>query len=262
MDAKLKVTLIQSYLFWEDTKKNLIQFESKINAINQKTDIIILPEMFNTSFSLNVEKLGETMLGTTVSWMKKMAAKMDCVITGSLIIKEDNKYFNRLLWVKPVGNIEYYDKHHLFPLSEESQKISPGQEKKLFTLKNWKICPIICYDLRFPVWCRNKEEYDILFVVANWPESRSSHWRTLLQARAIENQAFVIGVNRVGEDGKNIYHSGDTMLIHPGGNILFQKMDEEDVYTATIQHDEIGKVRTSFPFLPDMDPFTLGHPIP
>jgi predicted amidohydrolase len=216
-----------------------------------------LPETFNTGFSINPEKLAETMQGPTISWMKKMASKMDSVITGSLLIKENDEYHNRLVWVKPLGGIEYYDKKHLFNLDKEGEAISAGKEKVLFTLKDWKISPIICYDLRFPIWCRNVEDYDLLLVVANWPESRASHWRSLLVARAIENQAFVIGVNRVGEDGKNNYHSGDTMLIHPQGNILFQKMDEEDVYTATINRDEIVKTRKQFPFQKDRDLFSL-----
>jgi len=258
MDPKIKVTLIQSYLFWEDTKKNLTQLETKINSINQKTDLIILPETFNSCYSLlQVEKLAETMQGQTIAWMKKMAAKMNSIITGSLFIKEKNEYYNRLVWVKPLGGIEYYDKKHLFPLDNEHTLIKAGTEKKIFMLKDWKICPLICYDLRFPVWCRNQEDYDLLLVVANWPEARSYHWRSLLVARAIENQAYVIGVNRVGEDGKNTYHSGDTMLIHPHGNILFQKMDEEDVYTATINREEVLKTRTSFPFQADRDPFNL-----
>lgn len=258
MDPKIKVTLIQSYLFWEDTKKNLSQLEAKINSINQKTDLIILPETFNTSFSLNVDKLAESMQGQTISWMKKMAAKMDSVVTGSLFIKEKNEIYNRLVWVKPLGGIEYYDKKHLFGLEPEKDLVSPGTEKKIFILKEWRICPMICYDLRFPVWCRNQEDYDLLLVVANWPESRSSHWRTLLAARAIENQSYVIGVNRVGEDGKTTYHSGDTMLIHPHGNILFQKMDEEDVYTATINREEVIKTRKTYPFLEDRDLYTLN----
>ncbi len=257
MDSKLKVTLIQTYLFWEDTKKNLQNFEGKIATINQKTDLIILPETFNTSFSMNVTKLAESMQGETMAWMKRMANKMDCIITGSLLIKEKNEYYNRMVWVKPNGTVEYYNKKHLFNLSEESSLIKPGDEKVLFTLKGWNIRPIVCYDLRFPVWCRNNDNYDLLLVVANWPEARANHWRALLMARAIENQAFVIGVNRIGEDGKHIYHSGDSMLIHPNGQILFQKIDEEDVYTVTINRDEVNKTRKLFPFLESKDDFQL-----
>ncbi len=258
METKIKVTLIQSHLFWEDTKKNLQNFESKILSINQKTDLIVLPEMFNTSFSLNTEKLAETMQGNTISWMKKMAMKMDAVLTGSVMIKDQNQYFNRLVWVRPNGTIEHYDKKHLFGMSEEAKVLSAGTEKALFELKGWKISPVICYDLRFPVWCRNVEDYDVLLVVASWPEIRSSHWRALLLARAIENQAYVIGVNRVGEDGKNVYHSGDTMLIHPNGGILFQKMDEEDIYTVTINREEVVKTRRLLPFLEARDPFSFS----
>jgi len=255
MDTKIKITLIQSHLFWEDTKKNLLNFESKILNINQKTDLIILPEMFNTGYSMNIEKLAEGMHGTSINWMKKIAHKLDCTLAGSILIKDKSQYFNRFLWVNANGHIEFYDKKHLFNLNEESEVFEAGTEKKIFQLKGWKICPLICFDLRFPVWCRNQEDYDLLIVIASWPESRIEHWRTLLTARAIENQSYVIGVSRVGEDANNVYYSGDSMIIHPFGNILFQKKDEEDVYTLNLNHEEIQKTRKNYPFLGLRDPF-------
>lgn len=258
MSNKLKVTLIQSYLFWEDVQKNLQQFDMKINQLNQRTDLIVLPEMFNTGFSMNTAKLAESMEGNTISWMKKTASVTGSVITGSLIIKENGNFFNRLLWVRPDGEISQYDKKHLFGLGSETEHFTAGTERLIVELNGWKICPMICYDLRFPVWCRNEEESDLLIFVANWPEKRSHHWRTLLIARAIENQEYVLGVNRVGDDANLFYHSGDSMLVHPMGNILFQKVDEEDMYTAILSKDEIEKTRRSLPFLADKDEFKLS----
>ena len=258
MNTKLKVTLLQSYLFWEDVQKNLQQFDIRINSLNQRTDLIVLPEMFNTGFSMKPSKLAENMQGPSISWMMKVAAKTGSVLTGSIMICENGNYYNRLLWVRPDGSYAQYDKKHLFGHADEQSHFTAGKEKLLVELNGWKICPMICYDLRFPVWCRNKEQYDLLIFVANWPEKRSHHWRTLIAARAIENQAYVLGVNRVGNDGNSHYHSGDSMLVHPMGNILFQKMDEDDMYTAILSLDEISKTRESLPFLKDADEFSLN----
>jgi len=257
MSPKLKITLIQSYLFWEDPQKNLQQFSIKINSLNQRTDLIVLPEMFNTGFSMRTEKIAEAMNGPTVSWMKKTAEKTGSVITGSLAIAEDGKIYNRLVWMRPDGSHVQYDKKHLFSMYGENEHFTPGENKLVVDLNGWLICPMICYDLRFPVWCRNLENYHFMLFVANWPEKRVQHWRTLLQARAIENQCYVLGVNRVGDDGGRVYHSGDSMLLHPMGNILFQKMDEEDIYTATLQKEELEKTRRALPFLEDADEFTF-----
>ncbi len=258
MSNKLKITLIQSYLFWEDIQKNLQQFTVKISSLNQRTDLIVLPEMFNTGFSMNTDKLAETMEGTTIQWMKKTAASTGSVLTGSLMIKENNSFFNRLVWVRPDGEISHYDKKHLFGMAGEHAHFSAGHQKLQVELNGWKICPMICYDLRFPVWCRNQEDADLYIFVANWPEKRSAHWRALLTARAIENQVYVLGVNRVGDDANMVYHSGDSMIVHPMGNIIFQKVDEEDMYTATLSLDEIEKTRRSLPFSADRDKFTLN----
>lgn len=254
----LKITLFQGYLFWENIDKNLQNISLRLSGIREKTDLIILPEMFNTGFTMNAEKLAEPMNGKTMMWMHQMASQFGCVVTGSLIIKEDEKYYNRLIWMRPDGKYQFYDKRHLFKLAKEHHTYTAGTKKLIVELKGWKICPVICYDLRFPVWLRNVEEaYDLLIIVANWPERRALHWRTLIPARAVENQAYVIGLNRVGHDGNEIYHSGDSTCISPTGNVIYYKRDEEDVYTFTINGDEIAKTRKNLPFLQDADVFQI-----
>jgi omega-amidase len=254
----LKITLFQGYLFWEKTEKNLQNIGLRLNSIREKTDLIILPEMFNTGFTMNAEELAEPMGGKTMLWMHQIAQKYDCVVTGSLIIKEKDKFYNRLIWMQPDGKCSYYDKRHLFALGKEHHTYTAGTKKLIVELKGWKICPMICYDLRFPVWMRNvNQDYDLLLIVANWPERRALHWRTLIPARAVENQSYVIGVNRVGHDGNEVYHSGDSTCIDPNGNVVYYKRDEEDVYTFTINHEEVIKTRRTLPFLKDADDFNL-----
>jgi len=254
----LKITTFQAYLFWENIDKNLQNLGLRLSSIREKTDLIVLPEMFSTGFSMNPEEHAEAMDGKTMNWMLQQAKKFDCVITGSIIIKEDKKYFNRLIWMRPDGSYEYYDKRHLFGLGEEDKHYSSGDKKLFVELNGWKICPMICYDLRFPVWLRNKEEeYDMLLIVANWPERRSLHWRTLIPARAIENQSFVVAVNRVGHDGNEIYHSGDSMCIDPNGKVIYYKPNDEDLYTFSINKEDLITARQSFPFLKDADKFKL-----
>jgi predicted amidohydrolase len=255
----LKITTFQSYLFWENIEKNLQNLALRLNAIREKTDLIVLPEMFNTGFSMNPSQLAEEMGGKTMKWMHDQARKFESVITGSLIIKEANKFYNRLIWMRPDGSYEQYDKRHLFGLGEEDQHYTAGNKKLFVELKGWKICPAICYDLRFPVWLRNKnEEYDLLLIVANWPERRSLHWRTLIPARAIENQAFVVAVNRVGHDGNEVYHSGDSMCIDPNGRVIYYKPNDEDLYTFSINKNDLIEARNNFPFLKDSDSFQLN----
>ncbi|QQL51134.1 amidohydrolase [Mucilaginibacter ginkgonis] len=256
--GNLKITTFQGYLFWENTDKNLQNISLKLSSIREKTDLIILPEMFTTGFSMNAAELAETMDGKTISWMKETARKYDTVITGSVIISENGKYYNRLIWMRPDGSFETYDKKHLFTLAKEENTYTAGNKRLIVDLNGWRICPVVCYDLRFPVWLNNVDEvYDLLIVVANWPERRSHHWRSLITARAIENQAYVIGLNRVGHDGHEVYHSGDSSCIDPLGNVVYYKRDEEDLYTFTISLDEVEKTRQSLPFLKDADHFTL-----
>jgi predicted amidohydrolase len=214
--------------------------------------------MFSTGFSMNPSKLAEEMGGKTMKWMLEQARKFDSVVTGSIIIKEENKNYNRLIWMRPDGTYEFYDKRHLFGLGEEDQHYTAGTKKLFVELNDWKICPVICYDLRFPVWLRNTDqEYDMLLIVANWPERRSLHWRSLIPARAIENQAFVVAVNRVGHDGNEVYHSGDSMCIDPNGKVIYYKPNDEDLYTFSINKDDVTEARAAFPFLKDGDSFKL-----
>jgi omega-amidase len=198
------------------------------------------------------------MEGRTMQWMHDQAIKFDCVVTGSIIIKERGSYFNRLIWMRQDGSYEKYDKRHLFGLGKEDDIYKAGNTKLFVELKGWTIFPAICYDLRFPVWLRNNNiEYDMLLIVANWPERRSLHWRTLIPARAIENQVYVVAVNRVGHDGNEVYHSGDSMCIDPSGNVVYYKPNDDDLYTFTISKEALEKNRRAFPFLKDADGFKL-----
>ena len=254
----LKISIFQGYLFWENIDKNLQNIELRLGSIREKTEFIILPEMFTTGFTMNAAALAEPMDGKSMQWMHKIAVKYDAVVTGSLIIKESNKYYNRLIWMRPDGSHEHYDKRHLFALGKEHETYTAGNKRIIIELNGWKICPVICYDLRFPVWLRNVGgEYDLLLIVANWPERRALHWRTLIPARAIENQAYVVAVNRVGHDGNEIYHSGDSNCIDPNGKVIYYKRDEEDIYTFSIVGDEIEKIRRAMPFLKDADKFEI-----
>ena len=256
----LKVTVFQAYLFWENIDKNLQNLSLRLSGgVREKTDLIVLPEMFNTGFTMRAAEMAEEMDGKTMQWLTKTAETYDCIITGSLIIKENDHYYNRMIWMLPNGEYQYYDKHHLFGLGNEDETFSAGKKQVIVELKGWKIRLAVCYDLRFPVWLRNKEsEYDILLLVASWPDKRSSHWRTLIHARAIENQCYVIGVNRVGHDGNQIYHSGHSMCIDPFGNTVYYKPEDEDLYTFSINYTDLEKTRRQFPFLKDADDFNLA----
>lgn len=255
----LKITIFQAYLFWENTDKNLQNLGLRLSmGIKEKTDLIVLPEMFNTGFSMNSESLAEEMDGKTMLWMTQMARKYDCVITGSMIIKEKDLYYNRMIWMLPDGSYTYYNKRHLFGLGDEDKNYSPGKDKVIVNLKGWKIRLAICYDLRFPVWLRNQNsEYDMLLLIASWPDRRSSHWNALIPARAIENQSYVIGANRVGHDGNEVYHSGHSQCIDPMGKTVYYKPEDEDLYTFSINYEELVKTRRSFPFLRDADNFKI-----
>jgi omega-amidase len=257
--SSLTITIIQTDLHWENKAANLAMFSEKINGIKEKTEIIILPEMFSTGFSMQSKTLAETMDGETVAWMKKTATEKKAIITGSIIAQENGKYFNRLIWILPNGEFGYYDKRHLFAFAEEDKFYSPGDKRLIASVKGWKINLLICYDLRFPVWARQttEAEYDLLIYVANWPERRILAWKTLLQARAIENQCYVAAVNRVGDDGNDIHYSGESMIVDPLGEILYQKYNDEDVFTFTLQKEKLQEVRNKFPFFKDADNFFI-----
>ncbi|MEO6882433.1 MAG: amidohydrolase [Bacteroidia bacterium] len=252
------VTIIQTSLFWESVDENLNLFSEKIAAISEQTDLIVLPEMFNTGFSMNTKKLGEKSNGKTMQWLREKAKEKNCCIAGSLIINENEKYYNRLVWMQSDGKYQSYDKRHLFRMGEENNFFSTGNKKIIVELKGWKICPLVCYDLRFPVWSRNKNNYDCLLYIANWPERRNHHWKTLLQARAIENQCYVIGVNRIGNDGHEIFHSGDSGVIDPRGNLICKtKANEDTTETIVLNWNELEKYRTDFPVQMDADNFEI-----
>ena len=258
----LTITTIQSNLIWEEKSANLRLLEEKIAGIEEKTEIVVLPEMFNTGFSMRPEALAETMEGETVEWMKRVSRENGIVLTGSIMIEEAGNYFNRLIWMLPNGQYGYYDKRHLFAYGEEDKHYSPGNKRLIASVKGWKINLLVCYDLRFPVWARQKineegAEYDVLIYVANWPERRSHAWKTLLCARAIENQCYVVGVNRVGSDANNIYYSGNSLVIDPLGQVLYHMADDEDVNTITLQKETLEDIRSKFPFWKDADSFNI-----
>lgn len=254
----LKVTIFQAYLFWENTEKNLANLALRLANIKEKTDLIILPEMFNTGFTMNVEKCAEKIGEQTTYWMLEQARKFQAVVAGSLIIEEDGKYYNRFIWMRPNGTFNKYDKRHLFGLAKEHELFTAGKKRTIVELNGWKICLQTCYDLRFPAFSRNlNAAYDILLYIASWPDKRIAHWRALLPARAIENQAIVIGVNRVGYDGNQVYHSGCSMCIGPDANVIYYKPEDEDLYTFTLTADDLVRVREKLPFLKDADAFRL-----
>jgi predicted amidohydrolase len=262
MSQSLTISGIQADLHWEDKAANFKMLEEKINSIKQKTELIILPEMFSTGFSMKPEQLAEDMNGEAIKWMKRISAEKKAIITGSLIIK-DGEYFNRLIWMLPNGQFGVYDKRHLFAYADEEKHYRQGNKRLVTSVNGWKVLPLICYDLRFPVWSRQRPvngspEYDLLIYVANWPERRVNAWKTLLQARAIENQCYVAGINRVGNDGNDIHYSGESLVVDPMGEILYQKAEAEDVFTVTLQRDHLEAVRKKLPFWKDADAFEIN----
>lgn len=239
--------------------------EDKINSIEAHTEIVVLPEMFNTGFSMQAQRLAETMEGNTMDWMKRVATEKKIILTGSMIIEEGGNYFNRLIWMLPDGRYGSYDKRHRFAYAGEHQQFTAGNKRLIASVKGWKINLQICYDLRFPVWVRQQivpadnpaPEYDMIIYVANWPHKRSHAWKTLLAARAIENQCYVVGVNRIGNDGNNIYHSGNSMIAGPLGDILYDAGEKEETHTTVLQKENLTSIRTSFPFWKDADHFLI-----
>ncbi|MBX2905063.1 MAG: amidohydrolase [Taibaiella sp.] len=258
MTPQLHITLIQPDIVWENKGANLEHYSSLMDTIKGPRHLVVLPEMFSTGFSMSPERLAESMDGPSVNWMKEMAQKHRCILAGSLMIGEDDKYYNRLLWVQPDGQVIHYDKRHLFGHASEDKHYSPGETRVITQVNGWRINLMVCYDLRFPVWARNREaEYDVLLYVANWPEARSLAWRTLLQARAIENQSYVVGVNRVGADPKGNNYSGDSSVIGPLGEIIWHSQNEVAVHTVTLEKTRVDETRTKLPFLKDADKFML-----
>lgn len=252
----LKITIIQPDIIWENPQANLDKYSQWIENI-EESDIIILPEMFTTGFSMKPESLKESMEGSSVQWMKNIAADKNAAVVGSLIIEENNQIFNRALWVFPDGKIQTYDKRHLFSMGQEHLHYSPGKEKEIIEFKGWRFCPQICYDLRFPVFVRNLEDYDVVFYMANWPSPRHHVWKNLLISRAIENQAYCFGINRTGTDGMGIKYLGDSACISPKGMADFMG-DKESVQTFEISYTDLHNFRKAFPLLKDRDMFRIS----
>jgi omega-amidase len=253
----MKVALIQSSLFWENPIANRNHFEEKINAITEKVDLIVLPEMFTTGFTMNPKDVAETMQGKTISLLQSLVEAKNCAIIGSLIIKENNNFYNRLVFVFPSGEIQFYDKRHLFTLAGEDKVYTSGKEKLIVEYKGWKICPLVCYDLRFPVFARNVEEYDVLLYVANWPKPRINAWDILLQARSVENMCYTIGVNRIGLDASNFEYVGHSQVVDFLGNYILEPQEIEDVFIVELNKEKLLDTRNKLGFLNDRDSFEL-----
>ena len=263
--SDLLVTLVQTDLYWEDKRSNLEMLERKIASISEKTHLIVLPEMFSTGFSMNPSVLAEYMDGQTVDWMRRMAMRKKCILTGSVIIEEAGLYYNRLIWMLPNGQFGFYDKRHCFSLAGEHLHYTRGSKRLIASVNGWRLNLNICYDLRFPVWTRQGQdpgesnpEYDVLVYVANWPDRRVAAWNAVLPARAIENQCYVIGVNRVGRDGHGIEHSGSSQVVDPLGEVRYQIRDAEGVETVKLERSFLDDIRTRMPFWKDADSFEIG----
>ncbi len=254
----INITLVQTALHWEDKPRNLDMFSRLLSRIEGPTDLVVLPEMFNTGFSMNAAVLAETSDGPAVRWLAEKASDLGCVITGSLIFAEGGRFYNRLIWMRPDGTFVHYNKRHLFRMAGEHESFAAGSRRLVTDLKGWRFCPLICYDLRFPVWSRNRGDYDALMFIANWPEPRSRAWKSLLPARAIENQACVIAVNRIGTDGNDKAYSGDSGAYDPRGTLLSRtRSHEESIETVTLSGRELMDFREKFQVALDADAFEI-----
>lgn len=263
----LSVTIIQTDIYWENITANLANLEEKMAQISLPTDLIILPEMFTTGFTMNTKSMAEPMNFTTFKWLRQQAKRTLAVIMGSFIVKEGGHFFNRIIWMRPDGTFETYDKRHLFRMGEEDKTFTAGTKRLIVELKGWRICPLICYDLRFPVWSRNgyskienqpsEIEYDLLIYVANWPDVRAQVWDILLQARAIENQCYCIGVNRVGGDGMGLNYTGNSAVIDFKGNPIFYQKNIEVSASQVLSRESLEAFRNKFPAYLDADEFEI-----
>ena len=253
----MKIALLQINLIWENPNENIRLLEEKINTISQYVDLIVLPEMFTSGFTMQPQKVAQTMQGETIAWLKNLAKARNCALTGSLVITENSMFYNRLVFVFPTGEIQYYNKKHLFTLAGENKVYTAGNTKIIIEYKGFKICPLICYDLRFPVFSRNVENYDLLIYVANWPKPRINAWDILLKARAIENMSYVIGVNRVGIDNNNNEYIGHSIAIDYLGNELTKPSEKEEILYVELNKNEILENRKKLNFLADKDNFKL-----
>jgi predicted amidohydrolase len=258
MSNTLTIAIVQANLVWEDIALNITCFTHTLKTIKGKVDIVILPEMFTTGFSMNANKFAQTMQGDTVNWMQRMATEMGFALCGSIIIEEGSKYYNRFIFTTPEGEIFTYDKRHLFTFAKEDKYYTKGSKRLIFDYKGWRILPQICYDVRFPIWSRNRNDYDLIINVANFPAERRDAWIILNKARAIENQCFVAAANRVGKGARDIYYSGDSMILDMLGQPVATALTgQEEVIVGTITLDSIKQFREDFPVMPDADAFTL-----
>jgi predicted amidohydrolase len=257
MNTHLRVTLVQTELQWQDPAGNRHRLAAHFRGLLGHTDLVVLPEMFSTGFSMDAAALAEDMDGPTVGWMREEAAALGCVVTGSLIVREAGHCRNRLVWARPDGTVEHYDKRHLFRVAGEQDHYAAGTRRLVVDLKGWRVCPMICYDLRFPVWSRNRDDYDLLLYVANWPQRRAHAWSTLLRARAIENLSYVVGVNRIGKDGNGASYSGDSVALDYLGQPLSSEGGGDRVETAVLDLESLQSYRASFPAHLDADRFEL-----
>lgn len=255
--SNIKVTILQSPIHWENIDKNIEMFSGKLDNFRKKTDLIVLPEMFTTGFTMNAEKNADTMNGKAVQFLKKYSKKLKSHICGSVIIKSGSKIYNRLLVVSPSGKINYYDKRHLFRMAKEHTRYSAGRKQLILKIKDLRIAFFVCYDLRFPVWCRNTGKYDAAVFSANWPKERNYYWKNLLIARAIENQCYIIGVNRTGKDSNGYEFSGDSAVINPYGKYIIDAENKNGIYTAELDMKALEKFRKKFPAYKDADKFKI-----
>ncbi len=253
----LTVSLLQRELAWEDAAANRSAFEQDLQQLAGKTDLVILPEMFTTGFSMRTELIAENEADVTTPWLIEQARANDFAITGSLAVRSGDSSYNRLLFVTPEGEVGQYDKRHLFRMSGEDRHYGAGAEKLIVNWRDWRICPLICYDLRFPVWSRNTDDYELLIFVANWPAKRRFHWRQVLVARAIENQSYCVGLNRVGRDGNNIDYSGDSLVLAADGDMLLDCEAGSGAFTVTLDAAAMNEYRRKFPCHKDADDFNL-----
>mgnify|MGYP000530300341 CR=1 FL=1 len=256
MSQELKVALVQTSILWEDPLGNRTVLSTKIESISSEIDLIVLPEMFTTGFTMTPENLSDSEGKETLLWMQETAKSKSTAIIGSIPYLENNEYTNRLFFVEPNGNTNWYDKRHTFTLAGEDKVYRSGNKRLIIDFKGFKICPMICYDLRFPVWARYREDYDALLYVANWPKPRITAWDTLLCARAIENMAYCIGVNRIGQDANNLYYSGHSAVYDCLGEQIAYSENEEIIY-ATLSKEHIVSTREKLKFLADRDEFNL-----
>ena len=257
MTANLRVTMIQADLAWQDPASNRRNLAAHFRGLAGHTDLIVLPEMFTTGFSMEARSLAETMAGATVGWLREEAAAVGCAITGSLIVEDGGQHYNRLVWATPDGGFAHYDKRHLFRMAREQEHYAAGNQRLVVGLRGWRVCPLVCYDLRFPVWSRNRDDYDLLLYVANWPARRSLAWKALLRARAIENLSYVVGVNRIGKDGNGASYAGESAAIDFLGQAVAGDRGGEFVETVVLDRESLLAFRASFPAHLDADDFVL-----